>query len=268
MRLTWLNYSVLLKTNRLLAIAVALVLITGFTSPAFAAPSVTGTEVEMPSNTESVPTPLPLTDEDNVIFDNGRGDFITACGMTAGLIYCADDFVLDANEILTDVHFDGFDFLGPDVVPELRYFIHADDGGLPGAIIQSGDAVNEHKEVISTDVYRYWFDLDIPLLLNGGTTFWIAIDRVSDAGDPEWVISENPVFGNPVTFTDDDGLTWQTSLFLDMNFVLTGQPTVGGELLPIDTSALLLAGAQMNAAWMIPVIVSAIGIGLVIARKF
>jgi len=27
-------------------------------------------------------------------------------------------------------------------------------------------------------------------------------------------------------------------------------------------------GAQMNAAWMIPVIVSAIGIGIVIARKF
>jgi len=31
---------------------------------------------------------------------------------------------------------------------------------------------------------------------------------------------------------------------------------------------LILAGAQMNAAWMIPVIVSAIGIGIVIARKF
>ncbi len=43
---------------------------------------------------------------------------------------------------------------------------------------------------------------------------------------------------------------------------------VGGELLPIDTTALLIAGAQMNAAWMIPVIVSAIGIGIVIARKF
>ena len=43
---------------------------------------------------------------------------------------------------------------------------------------------------------------------------------------------------------------------------------VGGELIPLDTSALLLAGSQMNAAWMIPVIVSAIGIGIVIARKF
>jgi len=45
-------------------------------------------------------------------------------------------------------------------------------------------------------------------------------------------------------------------------------PLVGGELLPLDTTALLLTGAQMNAAWMIPIIVSAIGIGIVIARKF
>jgi len=43
---------------------------------------------------------------------------------------------------------------------------------------------------------------------------------------------------------------------------------VGGELIPLDTSALLLTGAQMNASWMIPVIVSSIGIAIVIARKF
>jgi len=49
---------------------------------------------------------------------------------------------------------------------------------------------------------------------------------------------------------------------------IVNQCPVGGELIPLDTSALILAGAQMNASWMIPVIVSAIGIGIVIARKF
>ncbi len=44
--------------------------------------------------------------------------------------------------------------------------------------------------------------------------------------------------------------------------------SVGGELIPLDTTSLLVGGAQMNAAWMIPVIISAIGIGIVIARKF
>ena len=45
-------------------------------------------------------------------------------------------------------------------------------------------------------------------------------------------------------------------------------PKVGGEFLGVNTAALLIAGAQMNAAWILPVIVSAIGIGIVIARKF
>jgi len=43
---------------------------------------------------------------------------------------------------------------------------------------------------------------------------------------------------------------------------------VGGEMIPLDTSALILAGAQMNSAWILPVIVSGIGIAIVIARKF
>jgi len=42
---------------------------------------------------------------------------------------------------------------------------------------------------------------------------------------------------------------------------------VGGKLIPIETTSLLLAGAQMTASWMIPVIVSAVGIGLVFVRK-
>jgi len=43
---------------------------------------------------------------------------------------------------------------------------------------------------------------------------------------------------------------------------------VGGKLIEIDTTSLLVAGTQMTAAWLIPVIVAAIGIGIIIARKF
>ena len=43
---------------------------------------------------------------------------------------------------------------------------------------------------------------------------------------------------------------------------------VGGEMIPVDSTSLLVAGAQSSAAWMIPVIVATIGIGIVIARKF
>ncbi len=43
---------------------------------------------------------------------------------------------------------------------------------------------------------------------------------------------------------------------------------VGGDMIQIETTSVLAAGTQYTAAWMIPVIVSAIGLGIVIARKF
>ncbi len=43
---------------------------------------------------------------------------------------------------------------------------------------------------------------------------------------------------------------------------------IGGDMIQIETTSVLAAGAQYTAAWMIPVIVSAIGIGIVLARKF
>ena len=55
------------------------------------------------------------------------------------------------------------------------------------------------------------------------------------------------------------------------NFAFGGQGcamAVGGELISLDTTMILVAGAQYNAAWMLPVIVSAIGIGIVLSRKF
>jgi len=43
---------------------------------------------------------------------------------------------------------------------------------------------------------------------------------------------------------------------------------VGGELLTIDSTSLLVAGVQTNAAWLIPVVLSVLGIGLfVVSRK-
>ncbi len=55
------------------------------------------------------------------------------------------------------------------------------------------------------------------------------------------------------------------------NLIFDDMPSpsaVGGEFIGIDTTSVLAAGAQYTAAWMIPVLVSAIGIGIVIARKF
>ncbi len=43
---------------------------------------------------------------------------------------------------------------------------------------------------------------------------------------------------------------------------------IGGEFLGVDTTALLVSGAQLNAAWLIPLVLGTIGIGIVLAKKF
>ncbi len=43
---------------------------------------------------------------------------------------------------------------------------------------------------------------------------------------------------------------------------------VVGDMIQMQTTSVLAAGAQYTAAWMIPVIVSGIGFAIVIARKF
>ncbi len=50
------------------------------------------------------------------------------------------------------------------------------------------------------------------------------------------------------------------------NLMITMQ-MVGGEMFPVDTTALLLAGAELNAIWLLPAI-AAIGIGaFIVSRK-
>ena len=69
------------------------------------------------------------------------------------------------------------------------------------------------------------------------------------------------------------------SILIDGCPVIPGQPTifslgtcqvdgqgVGGEILPIEVTALLIAGVQ-STTWIIPVVLSVIGIGLVLVRR-
>ena len=45
-----------------------------------------------------------------------------------------------------------------------------------------------------------------------------------------------------------------------------GPTQIGGEIIPIESTSLILAGAQ-SFSWMIPVVLSILGIGLFVVRK-
>jgi len=88
---------------------------------------------------------------------------------------------------------------------------------------------------------------------NSGTSMW---EDITDSVDTVL---------NMIT-----GTTTEFSFFGIFNPVVNGDgpAAIGGEMIPLDTTMVLVAGTQNTAAWMIPVIVSAIGIAIVIARKF
>jgi len=218
------------------------------------------------------------TDEDDVIFDGGTADLVFSRPLDDPDLIFAEDFQLQEATSLRDVHFDVFQPL-PDVdtVFEFTYAVYADSiqtPGIPGVLIQEGEGINEHKEFIQgcgAEDSRYWFDLDKPLILAAGTTYWIELfaTNTPNTGSIEWWTT-TPGFGNECAATLNDGTTWLPCLGFHLNLVLTGSPEqlpVGGELIQIETTSLLLAGAQ-SFSWMIPVILSGIGIGLfVVSRK-
>jgi len=79
----------------------------------------------------------------------------------------------------------------------------------------------------------------------------------------DWICHPNP--DNERIWMNVDGNTVFLQVFVDS--ISFGQ-AVGGDFIPLDSTMVLVAGAQYTAAWMIPVIVSGIGFAIVIARKF
>jgi len=90
-------------------------------------------------------------------------------------------------------------------------------------------------------------------------------------GDPNgffdnWNMASHSEGSNTIKKVEFERVTASGVVFDDMEFCIIDS-VVGGTLIPLDTTALLLAGAQPTT-WMIPVVLSIIGIGLfVVSRK-
>jgi len=97
-----------------------------------------------------------------------------------------------------------------------------------------------------------------------------SVDWTSNIGVGAVIVKGGPnahVYLYPEEFFDTGLVTPPTFGISHVSFCYD-EPVIGGTGLQIDKTAMLLVGAQMNAAWMIPVIVSGIGFAIVIARKF
>ncbi len=215
------------------------------------------------------PGPFPPIDEENEIFDNGRGD-PTQSGprMADSAGFWADDFVLEQDTFLRDIHFDGRinQFNTGDLSTfQFDWAVFLDEGGLPGDLVASGEGKNEGQELIEEDFYRFWFDLDVPVYLEGDLTYWVSIGaNPMESFDIDWIVKD-PEFGNNLAqFT---GSFWEEGAPNDFNFILTGgEQKVAGELLPLDSTALFLAGIQSMTVWMVPTVLGLTGVGVYLVK--
>jgi len=100
------------------------------------------------------------------------------------------------------------------------------------------------------------FDFDpAGFLLNGAFTVLAGHDEDIKSGSQVVAVQQGDVFGFRVDSTDDGS---GIGLFQISDFV-GPDCQVGGEFLPIDSTALVLAGLQTSAIWMLPVLAGVAG---------
>jgi len=245
-----------LKIDKLLAGALALVFVAGLGTPAFAEPQITQSNSGSLSSTDIAN----LQTAHNIVFDNG-GLPISNAGLTITDVQAgAEDFIINTDTFITDFHFVSIrDPSG------LEYRIFSDNGGLPSTtVLASGSAQNIVTSQIGTsDFWEVWFDLEDPFLAKAGVLHWFSLHSTIN-NDGAFVQTTTGGFGS---FTAHEFPLFSDSWTLRTShawFLLSGHPAdevVGGEFLPIDSTALLLAVAQSPASWLTTLALVALGIG-------
>jgi len=259
-----------LKINSLLAGTLAFVLIAGFASPAFAEDN--GRVHIEDSNVVTTTALSTLTDAnpEDIVYENSDPS-PGADGFLVHTFSVANDFVLENQADITDVHFILLEFADIDFDGEIQYDIFGDLGGNNGPdvtdILGSGSATELETEFLGTgnlvDRIAVWFDLEEAVPLDAGVRYWLHLHAGTGFTEPAIYALEDSVdtvgectrsyqggiLNNPIVNCSFD--SW---------FQITAKAqVVGGELLPIDSTALILAGLQTSAIWMLPVLAGVAG---------
>ncbi len=145
------------------------------------------------------------------------------------------------------------------------YKLEIREGTLGGRVVgTSGTEQIDFAGNSGSNEVHFHFPVTVPLTLD--TTYFIKIILTDGPGDYKIVVSDGDVYDDGAAH--EQGVESFEDLFFRTYFEEPREPRVGGEFIGVDSTALLLAGFQANALWLIPAIVAVVGIGIVIARKF
>jgi len=170
-----------------------------------------------------------------VIYDNGApNNFL---GVQIGpTVIGADDFVLDNQSSITDVHFWIVD--NPEIFDnQADYFFYSNNAGFPGAEIASGQGQNVQTTLVVlnecdsgllfTTCFEVSMDLESPVLLEGDTIYWVGLRMPSATGDPSFLglmYSDDNAGGFDLA-QSTNGINWGNTNRDTLPFRLTGIPT-------------------------------------------
>jgi PEP-CTERM motif len=116
-----------------------------------------------------------------IIYDNGGPNRDATDEVTEWVQ--AEDFSVASATTLAGAHFWTVEYGAWDGT--LTWYVFADNGGLPGSALATGNGINVVKTATGNTVfggpqYEYSFDFDNPLALTGGTAYWFGLHLSSD----------------------------------------------------------------------------------------
>jgi len=223
-------------------------------------------------STVSIPTMQAFAGFPNIIYDNGLPDVTNSFRMEN--VIRADDFVLIEDKELTDVHI--WTREDPDAWDgTIDWFVFEDNEGQPGTLVSSGNGILQQKDLLvdggdGLSNYSYDFDLDNPVLLQGGNTYWLGLHlgQTFDADLPRVLWTQSFSGAGAFNHFSFNGVNWSQG-DVQLAFFLTGEEPdqqVAGELLPLDNSALMIAGLTSMTVWMVPAIAGLAGAGVYLVK--
>ena len=201
-----------------------------------------------------------------VIFDSGPP--VNGNGIGAGSpLFWTDDFIPTMSGSVTDFHF----FIGSNLFltegSTFAYEIRNNGPGHPGNIVLGAGTATVVEAnsfpALCGNCFEISTDFDNPVPVMQGETYWILFEAKVGQG---YIFDQTEV-GDPFQLTENMVDYFPTGgLTPNFPMKITALLPIGGTLIPLDTTALLLAGAQ-TFSWMIPVLLSGIGIGLVLVSR-
>jgi len=167
-------------------ILLALVMVIAATTPAAATTYPESAPQSSPAYTGSKLTVSPVAPGvvraqavGTLVYDNGSTDPATDSGNEMSHWIQADDFELASATSISEASVDWFEFTLGNWDGTIEWFIFADSGGSPGALIDSGTGTEESTTDLGTFQGWVWhttdFAFDHAVSLSAGTRYWFGI---------------------------------------------------------------------------------------------